>query len=313
MMRGVAAQIEDSTRDGYPAVRLSEGDLTATFVPQLGMIGASLTHRGEELLGQRNGLAAYEAKGSTMGIPLLYPWANRLAGFQYDIAGKHVTIDPDSPRVKLDEHGIPIHGLLTASPHWKARTENASLSARLEFGAHPELLEAFPFPHSLEMEVRLSRGRLHLTTRVIADQDSPVPISFGFHPYLALPNVPRPDWQIELPVKRHLILDDHSIPTGETEPADPTPGPVGERTFDDGYADLTGEPFVLQGGAHRIEVSFDSGYGYAQVFAPPGQDLICFEPMTAATNALVAGGPGLQILEPGEREEASFSIGVTPQ
>jgi galactose mutarotase-like enzyme len=47
------------------------------------------------------------------------------------------------------------------------------------------------------------------------------------------------------------------------------------------------------------------------VFAPEGQDLICFEPMTAATNALVAGGPGLDILQPGEQKQASFSIAVS--
>jgi galactose mutarotase-like enzyme len=312
-MATVATQIEECTRDGYPAVRLSDGDLSATFVPQLGMIGASLTHRGEELLGQRNGLAAYEAKGSTMGIPLLYPWANRLSGFQYDVAGEHVTIDPESPRVKLDEHDIPIHGLLTASPHWRARTDPGALTATLDYGAHPELLEAFPFPHSVEMQVRLGADRLQVATRVMANQDSPVPVSFGFHPYFALPNVPRADWHIELPVTQHLILDDHSIPTGETEPAAEEPGPLGDRTFDDGYAELTGDPFVLSGGGRKIEVRFDEGYDYAQVFAPPGQDLICFEPMTAATNALVAGGPGLQTLQPGTHMEASFSIAVSAQ
>src|SRR3954451_17836229 len=259
------ATVEETTREGYPAIRLSDGDLTATFVPQLGMIGASLTHEGEELLGQRNGLAAYEAKGSTMGIPLLYPWANRLSGFHYDAAGKHVTIDPESPRVKLDEHGIPIHGLLIASPYWRAERRDGGLTARLDYGAHPELLEAFPFPHTVEMEVRLESNRLQITTRVIADQDSPVPVSFGFHPYLKLPDVPRPDWHIELPVTKHLILDDHSIPTGETEPADIQPGALGDRTFDDGYAGLTPHPFVLTGGGRRIEVSFDEGYDFAQV------------------------------------------------
>jgi galactose mutarotase-like enzyme len=309
-MASVAPAIEETTREGYPAIRLAEGELSATFVPQLGMIGASLTHRGEELLGQRNGLAAYEAKGSTMGIPLLYPWANRLSGFEYDVAGKHVTIDPESPCVKLDEHGIPIHGLLTASPHWTATTADGALAATLDFGAHPELLEAFPFPHSIAMEVRLNDHGLQVTTRVHTDQDSPVPVSFGFHPYLALPDVPRPDWQIAVPVRQHLILDDHSIPTGATEPADVAPGPLGDRTFDDGYAGLTGDPFSLSGGGRTIEVSFDEGYDFAQVFAPPGQDLICFEPMTAATNALVAGG--LQLLQPGETKEASFSIAVTP-
>jgi aldose 1-epimerase len=307
------ASIEETTREGYPAIRLSAGELTATFVPQLGMIGASLTHRGEELLGQRNGLPAYEARGSTMGIPLLYPWANRLQGFQYEAAGKHVTIDPDSPRVKLDEHGIPIHGLLTASPHWTTDQKDGALTATLDYGAHPELLEGFPFTHTLRMEVRLGPNRLEVETDVLADQGSAVPVSFGFHPYLALPGVPRSEWHIELPVRQHLLLDDHSIPTGETEPADIPPGPLGDRTFDDGYADLTRDPFVLSGGGRRIEVGFNGGYDFAQVFAPPGQDLICFEPMTAATNALVVGGPGLQVLEPGERKEASFSIAVRPQ
>src|SRR4051794_32797418 len=161
------------------------------------MVGASLAHRGEELLGQRNGLPAYETRGSTMGIPLLYPWANRLSGFQYDAAGKHVRIDPDSPFVKLDEHGIPIHGLLNASPHWKAApTADSALSATLDFGAHPELLEAFPFPHELRIDLALHDDRLTIATSVAASQDSPVPISFGFHPYLTLPNVPRAGWRV---------------------------------------------------------------------------------------------------------------------
>ncbi|MEA2469622.1 MAG: aldose 1-epimerase [Thermoleophilaceae bacterium] len=306
------ANIESTTREGYPAVTVKDGDLTATFVPQLGMIGASFTHRGEELLGQRNGLPAYEARGSTMGIPLLYPWANRLSGFHYEVAGKHVTIDGDSPLVKVDENGVPIHGLLNASPYWRAQPAGeAALTAVLDWGAHPELLEAFPFPHEMRLQAGLADGRLTITATVTATTD-PVPVSFGFHPYLTLPDVSRADWHIELPVTEQLVLDDQSIPTGATEPANIPPGPLGDRTFDDGYAQLTGDPptFVLQGGGRRIELSFDSGYDYAQVYAPEGQDLICFEPMTAATNALVAAGPGLQVLEPGDEKKAAFSIAV---
>ncbi len=51
------------------------------------MICCSLRHRGEELLAQVGGLAEYEHDGHTMGIPLLYPWANRLAAFDYGPAG----------------------------------------------------------------------------------------------------------------------------------------------------------------------------------------------------------------------------------
>jgi aldose 1-epimerase len=46
------------------------------------------------------------------------------------------------------------------------------------------------------------------------------------------------------------------------------------------------------------------------VFAPPGSDFVCFEPMTAPTNALVAGGPNLPIVEPGGRYDTAFAIAV---
>jgi galactose mutarotase-like enzyme len=309
----MAPTTEETTRDGYPALTLTDGDLQATFVPQLGMVGASLEHRGDELLGQRNGLAAYEARGSTMGIPLLHPWANRLSGFQYEAVGHHVTIDPDSPLVRLDENGLPIHGLVAANPRWHVNdAQHARLSASLDFGAQPELLEAFPFPHELRIDVALAAGTLRIVTTLRANAGSLVPVSFGYHPYLTLPGVARADWHVELPVREHLLTDERSIPTGRTERVEIAPGPLGDRTYDDGYSDLVDPPtFVLAGGGRRVDMTFGPGYEFAQVFAPPGKDLIAFEPMTAATNALVAGGPGLTILQPGEELSASFQIAVS--
>jgi galactose mutarotase-like enzyme len=35
-----------------------------------------------------------------------------------------------------------------------------------------------------------------------------------------------------------------------------------------------------------VAVTFLEGYPFAQVYSPPGADFICFEPMTAPTNAL---------------------------
>jgi hypothetical protein len=61
--------------------------LDATFVPIAGMVGASLRDGGEELLGRGLGLQCYAAGGPTMGIPLLHPWANRLASDDYRING----------------------------------------------------------------------------------------------------------------------------------------------------------------------------------------------------------------------------------
>ena len=47
--------IRERTIDGLDAMALASPDaeLEAVFVPEAGMVGCSLLHRGEELLGQR--------------------------------------------------------------------------------------------------------------------------------------------------------------------------------------------------------------------------------------------------------------------
>ncbi|HEX8648482.1 MAG TPA: aldose 1-epimerase [Thermoleophilaceae bacterium] len=294
-------------------VTLTAGPLTATFVPDVGMICSSLTHEGEELLGQRKGLEKYAETGSTMGIPLLYPWANRLGGPEYEIGGRRARIDPDSPIVRTDANGLPIHGLVNASPHWTVLgVEPDNLVASLDFDAHAELIEQFPFPHSIAINATLTPDSLTIETAVGAyDDGSAVPLAFGWHPYLVLPGVPRADWHVEIPLTQRLVLDDRMIPTGEIEEVAPFSGPLGEHTFDDGYAGASpGTTFALSGGGRRIELELVRGYGYAQVYAPASEDAVCFEPMTAPTDAL-RSGLGLELVEPDDTYNAFFAIRVT--
>jgi galactose mutarotase-like enzyme len=77
------------------------------------MAGKSLRHRGEELL-------------DGDGIPLLYPWANRLAAFEYSALGKRVTLERGSPLIQLDDNGLPIHGLLFRWPDWQVEEGSTS-------------------------------------------------------------------------------------------------------------------------------------------------------------------------------------------
>ena len=71
-------------------VTLQADGLTSRWVPAVGMVGVSLFGAGRELLGQLGGLDAYATRGSSFGIPLLHPWANRLGGFTYSAAGRDV-------------------------------------------------------------------------------------------------------------------------------------------------------------------------------------------------------------------------------
>ncbi len=316
----ILAVVSSDTISGIPALLIGSGGddpLEAAFAPGAGMVCCSLRHRGEQVLGLRHGLAGYVEQRSTMGIPLLYPWANRLAGARFEVAGAAVDVSRAEPPPKLDGDGLPIHGLLTAAPGWSVERHaesdpGAVLAAAFRLEPGGPLTAGFPFPHLLRLEARASGPLLTMTTTIDADSGSPVPVAFGFHPYFALPGSRRERWQISVPLSERLVLDERGIPTGAREPSQPLTGPLGARTFDDAFvAPAAGDAFALWDDTRRIEVRFGAGFGYAQLYAPPGEELIAYEPMTAPTNALLTGGPGLTVVEPGGSWSASFEIEVT--
>ncbi len=295
----------------FAPVVLRDPPLTATFVPGAGMIGTSLSDDGVELLGQRRGLAAYVSDHKTMGIPLLYPWANRLSGNGYRVGDTEVTLTPGTGGVHADGHGSPIHGTLAGDPGWRVSEQSAStLAAELDFGSRADLLASFPFPHLLSVAVTLAECTLTVRTTVSATTDTPVPLCFGYHPYLLLPDVPRAQWRIETPPMRSRLVDDRGIPTGATSLHSANAETLGDKVFDDGFDQVpAGAVFAVSGGGRRTEVRFEQGYPAAQIYAPATEDVICFEPMAAPTDALRRGG--YRVAHRGEPGVAQFSIRVS--
>ena len=289
--------------------------LAGTWVPGAGMICCSLRHRGEELLAQNRGLATYAERGKTMGIPLLYPWANRLAGFRYAIAGRTVEVPRDPSRIALDGNGLPIHGVIGGRMGWELTEPPqpgcSSLSARLHWSeSAPALFEVFPFEHELHYAAHLRAGGLEVEVTVHACGADVVPLAFGFHPYLSLPGAQRERLLIELPAMRALALDANQIPVGPAQELPSRRLQLGDREFDDGFDLVPGRAaFSVAGAGRRIELELLEGYPCAQVFAPAASSFICFEPMTAPANALCSG-EGLRVLAPGERHSARFSLGI---
>jgi galactose mutarotase-like enzyme len=299
-----------------PGVRLADvaAVLEASFVPAAGMLCSSLRHRGEELLAQNDGVEAYAQKGKTMGIPLLYPWANRLADFSYSAAGRTVEVPHDPGRIAVDQNGLPIHGVIGGRMKWELHStpdpSAQSLSASLTWSeSAPELFEVFPFRHELRYEARLRGGRLEVEVGVSASGADSVPLAFGFHPYFSLPGVARERWLIELPAMRHLELDANQIPVGPEQAFAAERFELADREFDDGYDSVADPARFSVAAGRRIEVEFLEGFPCAQVFAPHDQQFICFEPMTAPTDAL-RSGMGLRVLGAGGRYRAGFSVRV---
>jgi len=290
-------------------LRSAGGELEADFAPEAGLVGCSLRHRGEELLAQRKGLEEYARSGSTFGIPFLHPWANRLAGFGYAVGGNEVRLDRDSGLLRIEEHDLPIHGLAPYALQWEVE-ENGGDALRAQAEFDRERLTGFPFPHKLAVEVSLDDTALTIRTTLTATAAVPVPIAFGYHPYLTLPGSPRADWEVDMPVDRRLLVDENMIPTGEAEMPAFRSGALGERSLDDGYElPEHPRPFRVSADGRTLGVEFVEGYTHAQAFAPAGHDLICFEPMTAPANALISHD-GLRLAPPGEPFHAVFRITV---
>jgi galactose mutarotase-like enzyme len=164
-------------------------------------------------------------------------------------------------------HGVPWSHLT-----WEV-TENRqdSLVARFDW-TRGELLAVFPYRHQLELTATLRPHGLAFETTLNAGMNGPVPVSFGFHPYLGLPGLPRAQWRLTLPPLRKLVLDPHGIPTGEDEPFGGLDSCLGERDLDDGFA-------------------------------------LPEERLTAPTSALTSGR-GLRLVQPGGKFRAAFRVSI---
>src|SRR5262250_3062601 len=84
----------------------------------------------------------------------------------------------------------------------------------------------------------------------------------------------------------------------------------GERGFDGGFGRLSGRAtLALSGAGRRLTVELGDSYMHSQVYAPPDEDYVALEPMTAPADALTSGR-GLRLAEPGAIFRASFRIEV---
>ena len=236
--------------------------------PDDGMLVAALRFRGEDYLAER--------PDPWTGIPLLYPWANRLSTAHFTVGGRTV----DASGARRDENGVLLHGLPAARDGWQVEhSDGASVRAHRAWDD-----DAFPFPHEVVVEHRLTPEALATTTSIHGN----TPVAFGWHPFLRLPDVPRAHWRVTLGSHRRLLLDDRLLPTGESEPWTPGPFELGDSNFDESLTDVDGA-FALEGGGRRVEVLFLEGAPYAQFFAPRDEPVACFEPMAAPVDALVTG------------------------
>ena len=217
-----------------------------------GCVATSWQVRGQEMLTLPVALADFVKSQKTGGIPLLYPYANRLRMDHFTAAGKTVDLSHDA-KLKRDANGFPMHGLLIRWPDWvMSQPAPDELEASIVWGDHAELFAAYPFAHTLRVRWKLGQGKnenanqiagqgvnqiadqskhlqtnpsadqsalastLTVTTIIEADKGQDVPVSFGWHPYLVLND--RTNAQLQLPARRAIALAQNGLPISTDNP-----------------------------------------------------------------------------------------------
>lgn len=321
-------RIEKMNDHGVEIIRLEDivHGVEVSIIPSIGNRIYEFKIHGKNLLYfPFSSVGAFKDSGGRgfNGVPVLLPWANRIAGGGFWANGKHYLFNPNLGTVHLDRDNIAIHGMLTATSLWeitelKADKNAAWLTSRLPFWKYPDLIANWPFAQDYELTYRLSNGVLEVKTTVQNLSKQPMPVMVGFHPYFNIPDVPRSECSVHLPVRKHVETDQHLVATGEMTPVQfEDQVSLKDRTFDDGFTGIERGPdgkatFSVQSGNKKIEVIYGKQYQVAIVYAPPKQNYICFEPMAAITNGANAAHegkyPDLETLAGGATWQESFWI-----
>lgn len=300
--------------------------------------GTVLSYRidGREWLWCDESSGIYRSSRSLGGIPLLFPWANRLQSWHtITTSGAHEIPEEARRRIWTDGNGLPLHGTMLKRV-WDRLTERhetgsdtlherqpVSESDQVVLRFQPDHLDRliFPVEYRLLLEVTLSEtveATTLETALIVENGERPLPLAAGFHPYFRLDALchSADELRFELPLAAHMETDERLIPTGQLVDAEQFwPGkPRRWRALDDGFL-LVNEPehvFALTGPGGSLRLRWGPEFPVAVLYAP-GPDFICVEPMTAPTNGwhrAQVGSWKLRWLEPGERCRLSFALEV---
>jgi galactose mutarotase-like enzyme len=266
-------------------------------------------------------MEGYLKSNSLAGNPFMYPWANRL---EMDaLPFRHFQHSFQGAAVYRDGNGLPLHGLLLKSPYWQtiATEDNADSlmhRARLHFGDIEEYMQIFPVRHTIEMNHVLDENGLQIEVYIKNEDDTALPLSFGFHPYFSYLGTDKSRVRIKLPFQQHFKTNARLIPSGELEAvAEPLKEwfSIQHHPLDDGFTGIAQEPVMwLDVAGDKIAVDMGTEYKVGVVYAPSAEQkaYVCLEPMLAPTNALFLAirkqWNGLRWLNKGDKYSAAFQL-----
>ncbi|MBL8817660.1 MAG: aldose 1-epimerase [Planctomyces sp.] len=261
------------------------------------------------------------------GIPILFPFPNRIQGGRYLWNGTEYAIP--SQTAVTDDLGNAIHGFCFDRP-WRM-TQQSWDTVTAEFQLSRDAADRAPYWPSdakivIQYALRNSSLRADVTISNCGSQS--LPWGFGTHPYFHVPAGPQSspgDCTIYAPVRQRWELEKF-VPTGRLIPTQPEASLIESPYFDtlkvdDVFTDLETQKgisvcrIIDEKAGVQIEQYCSAGFREVVAFTPPWSSSVCLEPYTCVTDAinLYARGidGGLKVLEPGQSWQGWIEIEVS--
>lgn len=269
------------------------------------------------VLDSADGFINGDKSPSHSGIPLLFPFPNRIRSGRYSWEGQDYEL-PES-LVSHESNGNAIHGFCLDRP-WRilSQTESSVTAIfRISVDA-PERLKLWPTDGEIEICYSLNDASLRADITVRNPTDKPFPWGFGTHAYFRLPLTPgsaAADCTVYAPVEKCWELEG-CLPTGRIVPA-PDNGQLinspkfGSLKLDDVYTVVQPDGsgvvtcrVVDETGGVQVVQRCDDSFREIVAFTPPWTTAVCLEPYTCTTDAInlqpKGADAGLKVLGPGE-------------
>lgn len=251
---------------------------------------------------------------SGSGIPILFPFPNRIRDRRFEWQGRSYEIPEDC--VNVDRNGHAIHGFCLDRPWRIASQSESEVLARFQLSVDaPERRPYWPADFRLDVRYALHGSSLISDFRIQNPDRDPLPWGLGTHAYFRLPLSAESSpatCLVQAPVTRHWQLDE-CLPTLTVQevPAerDLRDGcEFGRLQLDDLFSvDTSGlsvDAVIMdaQAGLQLVQQSSPC-FPFLVAFTPPNRPAVCLEPYTCLTDAVNLAGRGVatgwQTLLPG--------------
>lgn len=246
------------------------------------------------------------------GIPVLFPFPNRIRDGAFTWDGKTYSLPANDPSGKNAIHGFACRRPWRVVGHG-ADQQSAWITGEFRGATDTgDCVQLWPADYRIRLTYRLLPGRFRLEAHVDNPSSNPLPFGLGYHPYFLV--TPPELCTVRVPAQRYWELQE-SLPTGNRVLLDRTRNLNEERAFvdltvDDVLTDLPrqaedlAERAMMRRGPLTLRLLCSPAFREMVVFTPPHRSAVCIEPYTCTTDAvnLQQRGidAGLRVLAPGE-------------